>query len=180
MPETPITVTVDTNLDDEDLEAIAAALAGVPHDIRPTTVTIRERPGFTDPNPILEGAVWGESHWGEAVFTGKAVPEVAVHGEWHLGMAELAGDVNHLETILNVISSGSFPPPGQRDNLTPGQRRQLRDGMIFEAHSRYGRQYFITRDQKGFIKSGKREDLEGLFKTRIRSPEEFVAEMNTT
>jgi hypothetical protein len=60
----------------------------------------------------------------------------------------LAGDDSppRLEAILAIVSAGSFPKPGQRVSLTHGERRQLRDAMILEAHAREGRDVFVTND----------------------------------
>jgi hypothetical protein len=106
---------------------------------------------------IIDGiSVWGESRWGE--------------GTWGDD-----GCRDCFEVALRIISAGSFPPKGSRDNLSSGQRRQLRDAMIFCSHVRDGRDVFVTCDEKGFIKDGRRERLQAAFSTRILTPSEFLA-----
>jgi hypothetical protein len=78
-----------------------------------------------------------------------------------------------LERALAIISNGSFPPPGNRNALSDGQRRQLRDAMIFEAHVRHRRHALVTRDARGFINEGRRDRLELLGLTRIVTPTEL-------
>ena len=81
------------------------------------------------------------------------------------------------DAILAIVGSGSFPP-GQRENLTVGQRRQLRDAMILEAHAREGRDVLVTDDVRGFVgKDGeKRRKLEALCQTRVMTVYEFCTE----
>lgn len=106
---------------------------------------------------ILETAVLGESRWGESVY-GSPV------------------DTARFEEILRIISDGSFPKPGQRDSLSDGQRRQLRDAMSLLAHARENRDIFITNDLKAVGSEGseKRQQLSTLLNTKIMSAEEFV------
>jgi hypothetical protein len=94
-----------------------------------------------------------------------------------LDTAVLAADehMNVLEAALRVISDGSFPPSGSRDQLSRGQQRQLRDAMIFEAHTRDRRHLLVTSDAKGFINDGRRQTLEALGRTRIVTPDELGA-----
>ena len=105
------------------------------------------------------------------------VLEVAVLGESVLGSCVLAGDDNYLETLIQIISNGSFPKSGTRGQLSDGRRRQLRDAMIIEAHARERRDIFVTNDRKGFIDDGRREKLQTLLKTRIVTSEEFLEEL---
>ncbi len=70
-----------------------------------------------------------------------------------------------------VLSSGSFPRSPA--NLSHGQRRQFRDALILEAHIREGRNIFVTNDERGFIRDGRREKLEALFPVRILTRAEF-------
>ena len=109
----------------------------------------------------------------EAVGT---VPETVVLDESCLGQAVLGSDSDHdtFEETLAIISNGSFPKVGQRDNLTPGQRRQLRDAMILLAHIREGRDIFVTNDTRGFIRDGRRERIEERFNTKIMTSAEFL------
>jgi hypothetical protein len=150
-------ITLDTNLFDET-EGLTEAGEGNGFEFARVTVTDREVEGTSyevtliGMGEVAENAVWGESRWGEAVW---------VYRE------------SSLERILQIISNGSFPQC--RDNLAAGQRRQLRDAMIFEAHVREARDIFVTRDLKAFIRDGRRERLEATFKTKIMLPEEFKA-----
>ena len=54
-----------------------------------------------------------------------------------------------------------------------GERRQLRDAVIFEAYIREARDIFVTKDHKAFIRDGRREKLEATLKTQIMLLEEF-------
>lgn len=76
---------------------------------------------------------------------------------------------------MGIISDKGSPKQGQRDALTSGQRRQLRDAMIFCAHVRERREIFVTNDANAFIDEGRREKLERQFNTRIMKAAEFVA-----
>jgi hypothetical protein len=82
------------------------------------------------------------------------------------------------EQILDIISGGTFPRHGNLE-ITPGQRRQLRDAMIFEAHVRDRRDVFITNDARGFIREGRREALEQLYNTRVMRVDEACAFLKT-
>lgn len=179
-----VRVTVDSNVLRGDLERIRQASDGVDVEIVPTTVTLREHGALDDPRAELlpETGVYDESLYDSgAVYGGSPVYESLTLGESRLGMAVLAGDDSppRLEAILAIVSDGSFPKPGQRANLTHGERRQLRDAMILEAHAREGRDVFVTNDRRGFVgKDGeKRRRLEDLCRTRIRTVEEFCAEL---
>jgi hypothetical protein len=78
------------------------------------------------------------------------------------------------ETVLRIISNGSFPKPNAREDLTQGERTQLRDAMIFCTHVREGRDIFVTLDTKAFLRDGRKERLESLYKTRIMTRQQFV------
>lgn len=103
---------------------------------------------------ILETAVLGESRWGQAVW----------------GSDQQA---HFLEQILRIISNGSFPAPGKRSSLSSGEARQLRDAMILAAHARERRDVFVSNDERGFVRAGRRERLEELLGTRIVTLAEF-------
>jgi hypothetical protein len=147
-----------------------------------TTVTQREHDKaslvirFT---PFAETAVYDESVYDSgAVYAGdEVIHETWVLGESPLGSAVLGDDdaPKRLEAILGVIGSGSFPKPGPRDSLNSGQRHQLRDAMILEAHAREGRDILVSDDVRGFIgKTGeKRPKLEAICRTRIMTTDEF-------
>jgi hypothetical protein len=175
----PLLVTVDTNqFDTTRIERIRTAIR-VPFELACISVTTRERSEMAligDLLSIPESIVWGESRWGEGVW-GSPIPELLLLDESHLGHAVHGedGHVSVFETALRVISAGSFPPPGSRESLTAGQRRQLRDAMIFEAHTRARRHVLVTADAKGFINDGRRETLEALGRTRILTPHELEA-----
>lgn len=174
LPEDAITITLDTSVDAADLVAVVTAIEGRPSDIRYTSVTGRENPALDGVSGglVMEGMIWGESSWGGAVYQAP-VPESFVLDESRLDGAVLAGDTSWLEQILEVVSSRSFPKRGERGDLSSGERHHLRDAMILEAHAREGRDVFVTKDERGFIRDGRRERLEGLLQTRIYTPGEF-------
>jgi hypothetical protein len=153
------TVTVDTNTVDDPQLVEAARLAG--SDFVRTTVTDREL----------------ESSGIQAVLPEhQPLYEPFVLGESRLGFAGLGSDIvaTTFETILQVISNGSFPPRDRRSILSSGEKRQLRDAMILSAHIREGRQIFVTNDVKGFVQGGRREVLEQEFGTKIMTAKEFL------
>lgn len=105
---------------------------------------------------VLETAVFGESRWGQAVF----------------GSSD---DSERLERALTLLSNGSFPAPGRREQLSGGQRRQLRDAMVLCAHVRSDRHILVSNDRRAFINKGRREAIEAEFGTRVMTVEEFEA-----
>lgn len=140
-------------------------------------VTVSERESgrrWADLYVVAEGAVWDESEWGRSVWSGP-IRETLVLDESRLGDAVLGAEdsADLMENILKVIAGGSFPRTGDRAHLSDGQRRQLRDAMILEAHTRHRRDIFVTKDERGFIRSGRRDDLQRLCSTRIMTPDEF-------
>ena len=104
-------------------------------------------------NLVYETAVFGESKYGKAKYGSKTTQE-------------------NRDEILSIISGGSFPTDGK--NITIGQKKQLRDSMIFHAHIRDKRDIFVTNDARGFIKHGRREKLQERFNTRIMTRNEFL------
>lgn len=175
-----VTVTLDTNvLDDADVRRRvedAAARRGLVADVCTVTVNRRERGGPRTGTEVAEPFVWDESPWGDGAWSSEeTVAEMFVLDETPLGDGVLAGaaDVSRFEAILRIISSGSFPRPGERAGLTAPQWRQLRDAMSLEAHAREGRDVFVTADRKGFVSHGRRETLERLCRTRIVTPDEL-------
>ena len=84
-------------------------------------------------------------------------------------------DAERLERALALLSNRSFPPPGRRDQLTGGQRRQLRDAMILCAHLRSNREILVSNDRRAFIDHGYREAIESEFGTSVMTVEEFEA-----
>ena len=154
-------VTIDTSV--LPAEEVLAVCRGCGFDYAVVSVTEREVEGSSFETQLraverlTETAVCGESRWGGAVW----------------GSSESS---DRLESILRIISNGSFPPKGDRANLSPGQRRQLRDAMILEAHVRSGCDLFITNDETGFVNDGRREILETQYGTRIMTAKEFCSE----
>ena len=179
-------ITLDTNLIDADrIDELSKRLEGMPHEFAFTSVTMRERGfeiGFAGRN-VVESAVWGESPWGS--LWGGPTPAPFVVGESLIapedaqsGTYDVLGndnDVDLFEASLSVIGNGSFPQAGQRDVLTDGQRRQLRDAIILTAHVRERRHVLVSDDQKAYVKHGKRERLESLGATKIRTSAELIA-----
>ena len=155
------TVTIDTNVLPASSLVDLARNKG--YEVAIVSVTEREVGQFDtrlhvqDLGTILETGLWGESVWGKFLW----------------------GNTTYLESILKIISNGSFPKPGQRgQQLSEGQRRQLRDAMILNAHPREGRGIFVTDDKRGFLENGRREKLQSLLKTRILTREEFLQELH--
>ena len=103
-------------------------------------------------SPYLVGVEWDESRWDSAVW---------------------ASDDSPLEEVLSTISNGSFPAPSQRSHLTRGERKQLRDAMILEAHLRENRDIFVTDDRRAFINRELAQRLEARFATRIMTSVQF-------
>ena len=158
-----VTITVDTNVLPMNDLLTAAAAPG--YEFAVVTVTERElntMPYFSAPSEVRripETMVWGESKWGQGIYGGKS-------------------DSECFEKVLSIISAGSFPSKTKRENLTSGQSRQLRDAMIFCVHIRERRDIFITNDEKGFVREGRRERLQADFATRIMTREEFLQEVS--
>ena len=159
------TVTLDTNLVDDQHLLVAACAAGF--QVAHTTVTDRE----------LSGS-------GVTAVDGRraALYETGVVGESIVGLFVVGSKAEavNFEELLEIISCGSFPRGEKRKNLTEGQRRQVRDAMIFCTHAREKRDIFVTNDQKGFINDGRREFLEQRFGTTIRTAEEFFSICDAT
>ncbi len=161
--EEVLRVTIDTNLLEQKGVADTAARLGFDSCI--VSATRRETEGSSlestaaSHETIPEVAVWGETRWDE--------------GSW--------GDEGSgacFERALVIISGGAFPRPECRAQLTRGQKRQLRDAMIFCSHVRDNRDIFISDDRKGFVNDGRRATLETEFKTRILTSGEFLAEFS--
>ncbi len=151
--------TLDTNIAPlEGLETRAAAVGIVTAIV---SVTDRElgshshRANLPPVERLTETAVWDESPWDGSAFAGEP-------------------DADCFETVLGIISNGSFPSPSAREKLTQGERTQLRDAMIFCTHVREGREIFVTLDTKAFIRDGRKERLESLYETQIITRQQFV------
>jgi len=154
-------VTLDTNVLPAD-DLIASVLPGL-FEFSIVSVTDREMGGS------------------ETQVNISNIPETMVLGESCLGQAVLgdSADASCLEFCLKIISDSGFPPPDKRDKLTSGERRQLRDAMIFCAHLRNGGKIFVTNDEKGFINDDRRVKLENVLYTRIMTRDEFLIEFGT-
>lgn len=105
------------------------------------------------------------------------VPELGVwdEGEWDKMRWADESSSERLETIILIISDGSFPK--KRNNLNEGELHQLRDALILEAHIAAKRDVFVSNDMKAFINSDKRSKLEAFLKTRILTHAEFEIEL---
>jgi hypothetical protein len=169
-------VTVDTNIDPADRTQMGDACreGGVDAELVHTSVTDRERNAPVTRQVVYETGVYDESRYDLALFAADSVGETLVLDESPLGVGVLGGDdsQSRMDEILRILSHGSFPPVGKRENLSAGARRQLRDAMILEAHCREGRDVFVTNDGD-FIEHGRRDALEALCETRIMTVAEF-------
>ncbi|HCU10563.1 MAG TPA: hypothetical protein DGB72_00375 [Gemmatimonadetes bacterium] len=151
--------TLDTNI--VPLEGLETRAATVGVATALATVTDRELESHSHGNTLpsverlIETTVWDESPWDGSVFAGESEEDC-------------------FETVLRIISNGSFPKPNAREDLTQGERTQLRDAMIFCTHVREGRDIFVTLDTKAFLRDGRKERLESLYKTRIMTRQQFV------
>ena len=155
-------VTFDTNVADK-LEMVRTAQARG-FEIFLTSVTNRE----LLPSDIV-------------AVTQQVILETVVLDESSLGSAVLGSDDDKrvLEGALAILSNGSFPKPGARGQLTDGQRRQLRDAMIFTAHVKASHEILVTDDERGFIRHGRRERLQELSPGQIMTSFEFLREFGT-
>ena len=113
--------------------------------------------------------------------TNELILEVAVFDESSFGNAVLGSDrdAEIFENTLTILSNGSFPRPGLRDRLTEGERRQLRDAMIFAAHVRQSHDVFVSDDERAFVSTGRREKLERISNSKIMTSVEFIAEFGS-
>ncbi len=142
---------------------IDEACAGLDVELDYTTVTDRETEG-----------------WPSAT-TGSQVRESAVLGEWRAGVAAAGSEESGpmLEQVLQIFSSGGFPPLGSplREALSEGNHHHLLDAMILEAHVREGRDVLVTENTTEFITGDRREVLQQLCRTKILTVAEFCAEV---
>ena len=99
------------------------------------------------------------------------ISEALLIEESPVGVAAIGGDESAIELVLDIISNGSFPEA--RGDLTPGQRRQLRDAMIFCNHIQSGGDILVSDDRRAFVEHGRRGRLEGQFGTKILTLSEF-------
>lgn len=159
-----LTITVDTNL--LPIDDLVASVPAGECEFAIVSVTDREIEGSDRFAPsasttrLSETSVWDESRWDEAVWGDESSADC-------------------LERVLAIIGDGSFPLPSQRSSLSDGQRRQLRDAMIFCAHVRAKRSIFLTGDTRAFVRHPRREKLEKMFNTRILTKDEFLSSYRT-
>lgn len=157
MRHSPIKVSLDTSVMPCD---VLIRDAGLGFEFAIVTVSARElegssfQAGLNSVNKLVETAVYGESRWDECAW---------------------GADDDPLERILEIVGNGSFPKPPQRDQLSRGQRRQLRDAMILSAHIREKRDVFVTNDRRAFVEHGRKAKLEAEFRIQIMTSEEFLA-----
>ena len=136
-------ITIDTNIvDPKEVAPLEAVLTDIPHEIGFVSVTEREHGyeiGYLG-RRVTESGVWGESPWGSSNWSGPkpaqfvvgestVAPGGAIPGHYDV----VAGDGSLLESALTIISAGSFPKIGQRENLTSNVRRQLRERDDFRS-----------------------------------------------
>ncbi len=152
----PLRVTVDTNV--VPIDDLRRETDGISIEFAAVTVTVRE----------LE-----DTRRGLGLAGLEVVPETLVIGEGRWGEAALASpdSSDRLALILRIISNGSW---ARSRELTHGQRSQLRDALVFEAHVRDGRDILVSDDATAFINYGRREELERVFETRIFRKSEFL------
>lgn len=180
-------VTFDTNVvpaNEFQRTMLANAMCDKPIEIGLVTVSERELEGSSITvsfQPILETMVWDESHFGKSVWNADPIKEDAIIGESRIGSCLIAASQFDFESILKVMSNGSFPKQGLRNKLYPGQKRLLRDAMILQAHVREKRDILVSNDAKAFGRVGKslRNKLENMLDTRIMSLDEFLEHIKT-
>jgi len=150
-------ITVDANILDSDKSKLVEKARRLGFDITLVTVTERERQ-LSDLTQDIE-----------------SIPEDFVLDEGPLNVGALGSDddAKIFEDLLRVISNGAFPAKDKRSNLSPGEKRQLRDAIAFTSHVRDGRKIFVTDDQKGFISCGRGDYLESTYCTRIMTTSAF-------
>jgi hypothetical protein len=160
MRDKPLKITLDTNT--LPVDRALQALGRIPADVVVTSVTAREVQG---------------TKWEPELSCLQVVPETWVMGESPMGLGVLGNqaDAGLFEKTLGTITNGSFPKPGKRGNLTPSQKRQMHDAMIFCTHVREGRDVFVTNDKTAFGEDGsvQRRRVVELAPTQVMTLEEF-------
>ena len=118
-------ITLDTNTFRMDRVSPAILKIRGGADVVVTTTTAREIGSVYDPS----------------LSQVQVKPELFVLDESRLatGVLVSAPDATLFERVIHAISNGSFPKPGRRATLTPGEQDQRRDAMIFCTHVREGR-----------------------------------------
>lgn len=157
---TKILVTLDTNvLRHEEVTKIEQAVQGLPIELNHVSVTEREFEGtdFTFLGQrIMETVVWDESRWDQSLW-------------------DEAETATVFEQILRIMSDGAFPR--NRDDLSRGHKRQMRDAMILVAHTRTGGNIVVTNETRAFgtKDSPRRTQLEQLCTTKIMNLQDFYS-----
>jgi hypothetical protein len=152
------TATFDTNVFPAEPLIQRAARAGIAVGV--VSVSAREVEGSTLEQELAalqsvdETGVYGESRYGQAVYASR-------------------DDANRLEGVLAVLSNRSFPRQGNREILSDGQRRQLRDSMILCAHILSGRDVLVSNDRRAFIENGRREEIASTWGATLMTVPEF-------
>lgn len=154
------TATLDTNVFPAEALVQRAGRLGIA--AAAISVTRREVEGSTLQEElsalesILEAGVYGESQYGQAEYGSQS-------------------DAECLERALEILSNRGFPRIGNRERLTDGQQRQLRDAMILCAHVRAKRDVLVSNDRKASVDNGRREAIAAAFGTRVMTVIEFEA-----
>jgi len=104
------------------------------------------------------------------------IEKLVPYGVGPYGVGPYGGTIDKdcLRRALSIITAGAFTDPDRVTGLTTGELRQRRDAEIICVHAREKREIFVTRDEKGFIREGRRAEFEAAFVARIMTPEEFV------
>jgi len=153
-----VKVTFDTNVADRiDLVQVAKS-AGLK--VFVTSVTKREllpsNINLAVNELVMETAVFGESTFDNCVLGSNCDAEV-------------------FEESLKILSNGSFPAKEKRTALSDGERRQLRDAMIFTAHVSQAHKVFVSDDERAFVRDGRRDQFENLSGGYVMTSNEFLS-----
>jgi hypothetical protein len=103
-------------------------------------------------------------------------PELSVLQLRHDAVLGSQADADLIEKTLAVITNGSFPKRGDRGDLTPSQKSQMHNAMIFCTHVREERDIFVTDNTTAFGSEGseQRQRIEALApSTRVMTLDEF-------
>jgi hypothetical protein len=104
------------------------------------------------------------------------VDKYTAYGADPYGVGPYGGAIDKecIRRALAIITGGAFTNPDRVYGLSSGELRQRRDAEIICVHVRDKRDIFVTRDEKGFIRDGRRALFEAAFGARIMTPDEFV------
>jgi hypothetical protein len=134
-----VTITLDTGVLD-DRGATVLDRITEPHSLAVVSVSVRERQATEH----LEGK--------------STILETGVWDQSRWGEMVWGGGDRYHSDVLAIITNGASP----NDN-------QVRDAMAFADHLRHGRDLFVTTDAKAFVNHGRRDRLEALGPTTIRT-----------